>query len=498
MDNDSNREILILPYMKKIAVFLLMVLLCYELSRIIVEGKELNLVIVLLLAPVLVLMCRRPEFIFLGIFVYLCTVFQRKVFSVSIGPRGIFPSEIMFGLACLLAVKAWRKDLSDEIRKNPVVKWLLIFLVTVLISTVSVVILMGGQMFGSQYAEIHFIRRTVLYILTILAVLLIRTKKQFVTLLSGLMVIATVMSILFTLSFLTGKEGFVVRTFPVFLETVRTVVFSSEYSPEIEFTRYGLTALVLIYAAFSLCISLYIHTRNRKWIAFIVIFFLPILLKFNRMTWVSFLMVLPIFHFTVNRPGDPLAIVKRLKPLNWGKVFTLAVILGSSVLIMAYLMNIPFLEILKLRITGLFSGISTDPSFVSRIGQFEKLLNGIRSKPLMLLLGGGSRYLTGDSVYFAILGRMGLSGIALFFVFSFQYIRRGFRLYSAQMDVVGKALILGAVVSYIQLMINGLSASFFVDYRSVATIALLLVLPDLVMRFRGERDGDGENLNDGV
>ena len=83
-------------------------------------------------------------------------------------------------------------------------------------------------------------------------------------------------------------------------------------------------------------------------------------------------------------------------------------------------------------------------------------------------------------------------------MFSFQYIRRGFRLYSAQMDVVGKALILGAVVSYIQLMINGLSASFFVDYRSVATIALLLVLPDLVMRFRGERDGDGENLNDGV
>ena len=110
----------------------------------------------------------------------------------------------------------------------------------------------------------------------------------------------------------------------------------------------------------------------------------------------------------------------------------------------------------------------------------------------MLLFGGGSKYLSGDSTYMTLLGRMGLPGIALFLALSYQYIRRGFRLYSARVDAIAKALILGSVISYVQLMINGITANYFLEYRSVATIALLLALPDLVARFSRDNEGDGK------
>ena len=467
---------------KKIVFLLLLIFLCYGVSRVIVTGNEMEMAIVLIAFPVLALMYRKPEFIVLGIFIYLNTLFRREAFPVRLDSRLILPSEILVGFACWIALKDKQKAATDQIKNNPVMKWLVFFLIGVLISTVSVVILMGGQLFGSGYSEIHFVRRVALYLLAILAPFLIKTKKQLGTLLIGFMMIATIMSILFTLSFFTGKEGIVVRTFPIFMELERTHVYSGVYIQEVEFTRYSLTALVLTYAAFSMSLSLYLHTRSWKWIVLLVIFFLPILLKFNRMSWISFMMVLPIYHFAMARQKVDSFNVGTFRPQKWARPFTLVLILGGAVLAVAYWVDIPFLKILGERITGIFRGLSTDPSYLSRLRQIKSLMNGIHSNPLMLVLGGGSKYLVGDSTYVAFLGRMGLPGIALFLMLSYQYIRRSFHLYYSQTNSIGKALILGSVISYIQLLINGVSATYFSDYRSVATIALLLVLPDLVDR----------------
>ena len=314
---------------------------------------------------------------------------------------------------------------------------------------------------------------------------LVRTRQQLVTLVSGLLVMTTIMA---ALMIVQGAVGPSVKVIPNASLGYATA-FDQEF---VGVTRVLPAGVSLIFIM--LFPALILHTtpeylRARKWLSLIPLLLLPvaIALTFNRTWWAGTLVSLIILLFI-----SPASQRKKLIIF----MCVLVMILSLSV----YFLNayIPrtgnIVEALYLRAASFFAvaRIESGGGDEWRLRENEAAMIRIKEHPLLGVGPGGKlrhEWWLGDGFtrfmhnsYLFILADLGILGFLPFLWFSVAYLVRGFVFGLTLQDPVLKGWVLGLTLGYIALLIAGAAGAELVGWHTTPVIGVMLGVNEVAIK----------------
>ena len=235
------------------------------------------------------------------------------------------------------------------------------------------------------------------------------------------------------------------------------------------------------------------NPRARKWMLFapVILLLVAIAFTFSRTWWTGMTFSLIVLLFII--PEDQRRAILTI-------IFVLAVVLFLS----AWFLNAYFprvenvIEALYLRAASFFTGdrIRSAGGTQWRIQEIESAIVRIRDHPLLGVGPGGklrNEWWSGDPLtrymhnsYFFILADLGIAGFLPFVWFSVAYVVRGFLLGSKLRDPGLRGWVLGLTLSYITLLIAGISGPEFMTWHTVPVVGVMLGVNEVAIRL-GQR-----------
>jgi O-antigen ligase len=409
---------------------------------------------------------------------------------------------VLLGLVVTNALSSRRKE--DGFVRTPLDWPIFLFFVA---STVS----LFNVRFNLFYARYHEetigitanpIWRTLLTYMIFFAVTnFIRTRRQLMTLVGGMFVLATIVAALMiaqqavgsTFSIIPGRESVEDAT-----ALGQTLVGA---------TRVAIPGSAIVYVMLLPALILHAtpeYLETRKWMSWIpvVLFPLAILFTFTRGLWIGAVLASAIYIITARFQGT-----------NFILLVVVLVVAASLLLplLNAYLPRVDtVLEALSLRALSLISGdeLTYDSSTQWRLRENELALAMFQKYPI-LGIGPYGRYRAPWSeidiyynyarcryihnAYLYLLVDLGIVGFLPFLWFSIVSLLRGFFSWRTIQDPVLRSLTIGFAVSYIAVLVCSATSPRLVRGNYVPLIGVMLGINEVIIRLN-RRSSRGEEV----
>jgi hypothetical protein len=420
-----------------------------------------------------------PEFVILALLVVASTLFNDTsfphLFGFSIVELGVF---FLLGLV-LINYLSGKKGFVHTPLDWPV----FLFVAIAIISFLNAKYNLGTI---SQFR--NSVMRTILVYLLFFAVTnLIKTRRQLMTLIRGMMIIATI-----TAGFMIVQQaaGSTIRVLPG--QTLRrATALGQDLGGVSRLSSSG--AVIICWMLFPALILQVMpaYMRGRKWLSAIPILFFPpaIAFTFDRNLWIGVAMA-----------GIVLVLISRIE--NSSRIILLLLVFAVVSFSLAFLLDAYFPRIgtmfnaLYMRFMSLFAGdeLIYDSSTQWRLLENEYAIASIRKYPL---LGVGPKaayrpyveFLGGDllshyvhNAYLWLLVDFGILGFLPFLWFSIAFLVRGISARRSLEDVILRGFVLGFTIGYIVLLTSSIAAPRFLGMHSVVPIAIIMGMNEVMMR----------------
>jgi O-antigen ligase len=429
--------------------------------------------------PILFLAFKRPHCVLLLLLILSSTFVEARNLPYLFGFSALEWCVIL--LLGLVVTRALSDRGKDAFVRTPLDWPVFLFFLAGTISLISAVYTLGTvEEFRNR------IWRTLLLYLVFFAVTnLVRTRRQLMTLVGGMFVVASVVAAFMVLQQAVGPG---VNIIPGQYRAYAATALGQELKGVARVSPPGaLIVFVMLLPAFVLHVTPE-YLKGHKWLSYIPVVLLPpaIAFTFDRNMWLGAISGSIAF-----------ILISRLKSRRFvSLVLVLAV--GASLLVS--LLNVYFpridtvVEGLSARFNSLFAGdeLVYDASTQWRLRENELAVAKIKEYPV-LGIGPSGEYrpswsntdkLTGyvHNAYLFLLVDVGIVGFLPLLWLSVAYLARGICGWHTLRDPVLRGLVLGFVLSFVALLVSNLAAPRFLEMNGALLVGVILGISEVAIR----------------
>jgi len=334
----------------------------------------------------------------------------------------------------------------------------------------------------------NFVLKTMLVYLLFFAITnLIRTRRQLMMLVGGMLVIATVIAGLMVVQQALGST---VSILPNREQLGNATALGQELVGVARLpSSGGVMICVMLFPTLLLYVSS-TYMQRQKWLLYIplLLFPLAIAFTFDRNLWVGVAIASVLLALIVRIEGSRILLLVSMLLIG-------AILLGS--LLNAYIPKIgTVFEALTLRFTSLFAGdeLVYDHSTQWRLLENEYAMRSIRKYPF-LGIGPGAAYrpyveaLGGDSMdyyihnaYLWLLVDFGIVGFLPFLWFSIIFLIRGIFAWYTLEDNILRSLAVGLTMGYVVILVSSVAAPRLMGTYGAVLVAVILGVNEVTIR----------------
>ncbi|MHC1696763.1 MAG: O-antigen ligase family protein [Geobacteraceae bacterium] len=429
---------------------------------------------------ILAVTATRPEIGILSIVVLISSiVFGESLGLIPIGIGSLHIADVMLLYMLFLIIRRHFGHEDLIFISTPLDKWLVLFMVTVIISA-----LLSILHYGVDFNDVmRQVRHLTYYLIFFIVTNLITTKEQMVFVIRGLLAISVVVAITMVLQAIVGES---VQLMPGRVEAAMT--FGRAYDA----TRILPPGQTLLFVMFItsfcfLCLRSEKNSLQSGYFYVLTALSVGILLTYNRNYWVAAIFCLAILLMMLPFKGK-----KKLIAV----VVLLVMISGMGILLFDERdskFNQTVLSISD-RFTSLFTGKELIKSRSLEIRRLENkyALAKIAEHPV-LGIGLGNTYrpifwkndtLTYymENGYYWILTDMGIPGLLFFMMFYLRFLVRAFRNRTAIRDDYLRAALTGFMLSGVGILPMVIVNPIFMQWFSIVVISLCIGLSENIIR----------------
>ena len=433
---------------------------------------------------VILLLFSRPEYAILLILVASSSIFDpRQVPSISVG----FTFSAVEVLLILLLGLVVAQSLGDRGRpyvQTPLDLPIALFFLATFLSLENAVLNLGTNVDVLEYRW----RIMFNYLLFFAVTNLVRTRRQLLRLVVGLLTLATIVAVMMLAQQAVGTS---VVILPGRVETAG--VFEDAFSGVTRILPPGQSLiLVMLLPALVLLITRRPLDRTGWLLSLSVALLLTALaFTFNRNMWAGTAVALAGL-FLVSTPAQRKRLVQFLVVL----ALLAAIAIPLANLYAPHVGQI--FDALYIRAASLFSGerVAHSASWQWRLMENRHAWAQIQRHP-WLGIGPGNHYrprirLGGDettgymhNTYLFVLMDFGLAGFVPLLWFSLLFLIRGYRRWALIRDPTWQAVALGLTLAYIPLLVAGIAAPVFMDWFWTPVVGVVLGVNEVIYRLEG-------------
>ncbi|KAA3647822.1 MAG: hypothetical protein DWQ07_02225 [Chloroflexi bacterium] len=423
-----------------------------------------------LLAGVVAL--RRPEIVIFGILILTATILDEFFFPyVEAGPVRLFVSDVMlYALLAMLMLRLFLDSKYKPVSTRMDFPLLLFYGIGALSTAVAILFAPDayklanfGTLFDDPPEMIRLalpeVRIFTYYLMFFIVTQMIRTKKQFNTLLIGLMVMAVITGIFMVIQSVVGIDA------PFLAGRVETLSTGGQSFANI--TRVLPPGQSLMLLGFIISSSILVLQRFRFWNVFIIlqwaVMAAGVIFTFNRTFWVASALAFLLLILVVRWQ-------ERSRIVGWGYLLTFGL-----VVLAVFAFSSPDSQVAAItdavidRLSTITSieNISNDQSFRWRDVEYEGAFESIASRPF-LGIGIGAEYRDWNSLldnppfydgrtyihngHMWLLMKTGVIGYLAFLLLGGTYVFRAFRKWQSIENELWKAVVIGGALTFIGLI----------------------------------------------
>ncbi len=426
----------------------------------------------------------RPELVILLTLVASSSIFaQNQIPTISIG-FAFSAIELCLIFLLGLVIVQTLGDKKSPFVKTPLDLPIALFFGASFISLLNAVLNLGADVDLLEYQW-----RILFNYLAFFAVTnLVRTRRQLMTLVVGMLVIATIVAVMMIVQQAVGDS---VVILPGKVGTAG--VFESDFAGVTRVLPPGQSlTLVMLMPALILFISRE-HLGQMQWLLFLAIglLFVALAFTFNRSSWVGIAISIAFVFLRSNRNQR-----KNLLLLLYAVTVIIAVVIPLSSMYFPKLGDI--FNALYLRAASLFTGdeVKYSSSWQWRVLENKYARISIQRHPLFGIGPGNDYrprirlegdYLTGymHNAYLFILVDLGIAGFVPFIWFSALFLFRGYRLWQRVKDKVFMAVVLGFTLSYVTVLIASIASPMFMAWYWTPVLGVMLGVNEVIYRLDG-------------
>jgi O-antigen ligase len=427
----------------------------------------------------------RPEFVILLMLVTSSSIYsQNQIPTINVGfAFTAIELCLIFSLGLVVAQALGNK--AKPYTKTPLDSPIALFFFASFVSMLNSALNLGTDVDQMEYRW----RILFSYLVFFAVTNLVRTRQQLLTLVTGMLVIATIVAVLMIVQQAVGSS---VEILP---GRVQTAGVGEEDFAGVSRIRVPGESLILVMfmPAFILLI-----TRGRLgdrggWplIAVTVALFVALAFTFNRRMWAgAAISIMTVFFLSTRDQRKNLLIF-------------LCVLVVVSVLVIP-LLNVFFPQLgvifnaLYLRGISLFSGdeVKYSASWQWRVMENAYARDVIREHPLFGIGPGNDyrpRIRLNDALtahvhngYYFVLVDLGIAGLIPLVWFSAMFLARGYRLWSTIQDQTLMAIALGLCLSYVTVLITCVAAPAFMEWYWTPVLGVMFGVNEVIYKLDSE------------
>ncbi len=385
----------------------------------------------------------------------------------------------------LIVARALSDGGEDALVRTPLDWPVFLFFAVSVVSLLNAKYILGTHNYRSMAVWRVFFDYLVFFAVTNL----VRTRRQLMTLVGGMFVMATVVAAFMIAQQAVGPSRSIL---PGSMSVWTAHVFTQQFSGV---ARVHIPGSAIVYVMLVPALILHVtpeYSNGRKWLSLIPVVLLPVAIAFtfSRNIWIG--VTLAIVTFVA---------IARIESKKLISLIVVLVVLVSLLVPLAssyYPRVDDIAEALISRVNSLFAGddLLYDPSTQWRLKENELAIPKIMEYPV-LGLGPGAEYrnpirqvdeLTSyiHNAYLFLLLDVGIIGFLPFLWFSIVYLVRAFSSWYTLQDPVLKALVLGFAVSYIAVLSSSTTTPRLLEANYVPLIGVMLGINEVAIRL-GQR-----------
>jgi O-antigen ligase len=433
--------------------------------------------------PIIFLALYSPHWIIL----LILTISSRLINARSL-PTVARLTPVELGVILLLGLIVIRA-LSDP-QEYPFIRtpldWpVFLFVLAGLVSLFNAKYILGTYNFGSMTIW----RILFDYLLFFAVTNLVRTRGQLMTLVGGMLVMATLVAALMIAQQVVGPARSVL---PGSMNVWTARVFTQQFSGV---ARINIPGSAMVYVMLVPVLILHAtpeYLKGRKWLSLIPVVLLPLAIAFtfSRNLWIGIILAIIIF-----------VAVARVESKKLISLIAVLVVLATLLVPLAssyYARVNDITEALFFRANSLFAGdeLLNDPSTQWRLEENELAIPKIKEHPILGLgpgaeyrkptrqVGGLTSYIHNGYLYMLL--DFGITGFLPFLWFSIIYLIRGFSSWYTLKEPVFRAIVIGFAVSYIAVLSSSTTSPRLLEANYATLLGVMLGINEVAIRL-GER-----------
>lgn len=445
-------------------------------------ATKLSLTTVLMMlggAAIVFVALSRADFVILLMLVTSSSIIDpRSIPTINVGFKFTAVEMCLMFLLGLLAVRSLSNKGENDFVRTPLDWPVFLFFAASTISYFNAMYNLGTR----RGILIHQWRTLFDYLVFFAVTNHVRTRRQFITLVTSMFVMATIVAVLMIIQAAVGPSVPIIPSIRV--ETAR--VFDQEFAGVARVLPPGTRLVAVMFLPALILFATPECLPTRKWLLFIPVLLSPvaIAMTFGRTLWTGMVLSLVILLF--------------ISPASQRKRFLIVMcVLVTISSLSFFLLNSYFprvgdvAEALSIRASSLFTGDRIVQDQQRRICENKSAIATFKEHPLLGVGPGGeihtkmcterlTRFV--HNSYLFILADLGLLGFLPFLWFSVAYLIRGFFFAHKLQDPVLRGLILGFTLSYIATLIGVSAGGGLMKFQDVAVIGVMLGINEMAIR----------------